>query len=156
MKTAQRDAMYERIKRHGKHLLAIFPNATERDPMSLCKKLRRLEAEARQFAERCCNGPDLNLTDEADSISDSILRKVNKLLGNRHEYQPKTGATCGCRSSRLFVFLPSGKPRARICDAYSSKHFSRQSTPNLSISRILLILGVFWLTDSMPSITTQP
>lgn len=83
------------ITQHGENLLAIFPNATERDPVSLCKKLRRLEAKAEQLALENCNigVPD----DEYEKRSTVILSAVNKLLGNVNEYQPKTGAKCGCR-----------------------------------------------------------
>lgn len=35
--------MQDRIEAHGADLLRLFPNATERDPASLCKKLRRIE-----------------------------------------------------------------------------------------------------------------
>jgi hypothetical protein len=85
------------VIQHGQNLLAIFPNATEKDPEKLCKKLRRLEREAHDFALRTCNGPDFPGEFDADKISDAILSKVNALLGNRHEYQPKTGAKCGCK-----------------------------------------------------------
>jgi hypothetical protein len=54
--TAKRTAMYERIGRHGKQLLAIFPNAIERDPVKLCKKLRKLEIAANKLATDNCNG----------------------------------------------------------------------------------------------------
>lgn len=50
-----RKAMYERIEKHGRALLAIFPDATERDPVKLCKKLRRIEASAHNHVERRCN-----------------------------------------------------------------------------------------------------
>lgn len=33
------------VMEHGKQLLAIFPSATERDPVKLCRKLRKLERE---------------------------------------------------------------------------------------------------------------
>lgn len=40
---------------HGEHLLAIFPSATERDPLALCRKLRRIERRAHKAAEAACN-----------------------------------------------------------------------------------------------------
>ena len=46
----------EAIETHGKNLLAIFPNATERNPVALCKKLRRIETAAHRFATDYCNG----------------------------------------------------------------------------------------------------
>lgn len=86
----------ESIAKHGRNLLAIFPNATERDPVSLCKKLRRLEKQGEQIALRLCNGPQYP-EGEQERLTDALLLKVNTLLGNVHEYQPKTGAPCSCR-----------------------------------------------------------
>lgn len=100
MKTTKPRAVrqYEAIEAHGKNLLAIFQNATERDPVTLCKKLRRLEAKASAIALRLCNGPEYaGGYEEVDALTDAILAKVNALLGNVHEYQPKTGARCTCR-----------------------------------------------------------
>jgi len=94
--TAKREAMYERIRQHGEALLAIFPKATEQDPVKLCKRLRRLEADASAIGLRLCNGPEY-AEGEDDAACDAVLAKVNKLLGNFREYQPKTGAKCGCR-----------------------------------------------------------
>ena len=48
--------MYNRIEKHGKDLLAIFPVASERDPIKLCKKLFRLENKANRIATSYCNG----------------------------------------------------------------------------------------------------
>lgn len=74
-----------RIIRHGRNLLAIFPNATEQDPGTLCRKLRRLEAKAAAIALRLCNGPEFEGGyDEVDRLTDSILVQVTTLLGN-HE-----------------------------------------------------------------------
>lgn len=85
----------ERIRKHGLQLLAIFPNAKEADPVKLCKKLRRLELKANQAAVDLCNVP--NYQDKADAIFEDVGAKVNDLLGNKREYQPKTGARCSCR-----------------------------------------------------------
>ena len=84
------------IERHGLQLLAIFPNATDKDPVSLCRKLRRLEGQAAAVGLRLCNGPEY-AEGQADALTDGILRKANALLGNVNEYQPKTGAKCGCK-----------------------------------------------------------
>jgi len=85
------------VQRHGEQLLAIFPHATERDPVNLCKKLRRLERRGTALGLRLCNGPKFPREGDAERESDSILAAVNFLLGNGNEYQPKTGAKCGCR-----------------------------------------------------------
>jgi hypothetical protein len=96
MNATERRTMYEQIEQHGNNLLAIFPRATERDPVELCKKLRALERRAAAVALRLCNGPEYR-EGEADKICDQILKLVNTLLGNAREYQPKTGAKCSCR-----------------------------------------------------------
>ena len=90
---------YEAIEAHGRNLLAIFPNATERDPVALCKKLRRLEAKASKITTDYCNG-DFDAGENGEKLDaalDAILAKVNAILGNVNEYQPKTGAPCSCR-----------------------------------------------------------
>lgn len=85
------------IRQHGEKLLAIFPDAQERDPITLCKKLRRFESQAASIALRLCNGPQYP-EGYAEKATDAILGKVNALLGNvRACYQPKTGAKCGCK-----------------------------------------------------------
>lgn len=57
--TTKRDRMYARIAQHGQNLLAIFPDASERDPVKLCKKLRKLETVAAAIGLQLCNGPEL-------------------------------------------------------------------------------------------------
>lgn len=91
--TTRTESRETRIIQHGRNLLAIFPNATERDPGTLCRKLRRLEAKAAAIALRLCNGPEFKTEDEADLICTGILRKVNQLLGNYADgdnYVPRT------------------------------------------------------------------
>ncbi len=92
----KREHMLELIEQHGRNLLAIFPEATERDPVKLCKRLRRLESEAAAIGLRMSNGPEY-AEGEADKATDAILGKVNRVLGNVRECQPKTGAKCGCK-----------------------------------------------------------
>lgn len=79
MTATKKAAMHERMRRHGENLLRIFPNATERDPVKLCKKLRRIEAEAHAFALRLCNGPEFD-EGEADEIGDEIHDRAKRLL----------------------------------------------------------------------------
>ena len=87
--------MQQRIQDHGARLLAIFPNATEKDPVKLCKKLRRLELIAEKAALDLCNIPDYQ--ERADVIFHDVRRKVSAVLGNVLDCQPKTGASCACR-----------------------------------------------------------
>lgn len=78
-----KERLHARIVTHGQQLLAIFPGATERDPVKLCKALRRLEAKAAAIALRLCNGPEFpGGHDQVDSLCDAILGKANALLGN--------------------------------------------------------------------------
>jgi hypothetical protein len=82
MTETKRATRLERIAQHGRNLLAIFPNATEQDPVKLCKKLRRLEIEGNELGLRLCNGPEFpGGYDEADAVGNAILAKVNRLLG---------------------------------------------------------------------------
>jgi len=75
-----------RIAEHGRRLLAIFPNATEQDPVKLCKKLRHFEAEGQAIGVRLCNGPEwIDKYGHADPAGADrectlVLRKVYKLL----------------------------------------------------------------------------
>lgn len=102
------------IERHGRRLLAIFPNAAEKDPVKLCKKLRRLEVQAHRAAENLCNMP--NYQAAFDGISARVLRNVNALLGNVHEYQPKTGAPCGCKRGAQRDNCPNCEGTGRVID----------------------------------------
>ena len=81
-------SQYEQIKAHGRNLLAIFPNATERDPVALCKKLRRLEAKASRICLDYCNG-DFDAGENGEKLDaaiDPILAKINAILGNNEQY----------------------------------------------------------------------
>ena len=88
MNQKQKTDMYAQIRQHGENLLAIFPNATERDPVSLCKKLRRLEAKASRICLDYCNG-DFDAGENGEKLDaalDPILAKVNAILGNNEQY----------------------------------------------------------------------
>ena len=79
---------YEAIRAHGQNLLAIFQNATEKDPVALCKKLRRLEAKASRITTDHCNG-DFDAGENGEKLDaalDAILAKVNAILGNNEQY----------------------------------------------------------------------
>ena len=72
------ERMMIRIKLHGETLLAMFPRAKERDPIKLCKALRRLESKASLAAVNYCNGAiDM---ESWESLKDSTLAKLDKLL----------------------------------------------------------------------------
>ena len=66
------------IIKHGMDLLAMFPNATERDPIKLCKKLRRIETRANRAACDACN---TNAGADAwESESERALKAVSRVL----------------------------------------------------------------------------
>lgn len=77
--TATKTRQYDAIASHGRDLLAIFPAATERDPVKLCKKLRRLESVASAIGLQLCNGPEM-AEDEQEHRIAAVLAKVNTLL----------------------------------------------------------------------------
>lgn len=72
------ETMMRRIETHGRELLAIFPQATEQDPVKLCKRLRRHESEANANATAMCNG-DLQ-QDEYDRRAAATMQRVNAML----------------------------------------------------------------------------
>lgn len=84
MKTAAKKQMYARIHNHGMQLLVIFPNATEQDPVKLCKRLRMWEGKAARLTLDECNTG----ADHFAELS-TILTSVKKLLfGNDPTQQP--------------------------------------------------------------------
>lgn len=83
-KTSARADMYARIERHGRQLLAIFPNATIKDPVELCKRLRRIETLAASIGLQLCNGPEMTEAAKERRTADA-LKKANALLGNSGE-----------------------------------------------------------------------
>lgn len=103
-----------RIIEHGNNLLAIFPNATEKDPGTLCRKLRRLEAKAARIALQLCNGPEFEGGyDEVDRLFDNILAKVDKLLGNPTYEQPRVP---------IFINQDPREYALKIRDEWMKKH----------------------------------
>jgi len=74
------DRMMERIRQHGGKLLAIFPRAQERDPIRLCKKLRRIEGEVHRQAEQYCNGVIGDI--QWQIYVGAALGVLNRLLGH--------------------------------------------------------------------------
>lgn len=70
----------EAIERHGRQLLALFPGATEQNPVALCKKLRRIETVAHRISERLC-GDSSYTYDQADADTAHVMRRVTDLLG---------------------------------------------------------------------------
>ena len=69
------------IEKHGQNLLAIFPGATEPDPVKLCKALRRTERQASALALAACNG-DLE-AGAFEGCEAAILANLDDRLGFR-------------------------------------------------------------------------
>lgn len=82
-RTNKRDRMYQQMERHWQNLLAIFPNATERDPVKLCKKLRRLELKAAAIGLQLCNGPEVPPDEQEASVA-YVLGRVDYVLQFRN------------------------------------------------------------------------
>lgn len=105
MNTKQKAAMYEAIQKHGENLNAIFK--TDLDPVTLCKRLKRLENKARQLCvDECNTGAD------HDAELEIILNRVRRLLG----------VTDPELSNAIFI---NGDPRGyalKIKDSYVRDH----------------------------------
>ena len=71
--------MYNNIQKHGKNLNTIFN--TDLDPVTLCKKLFRLERKAHRLGLDWCNG---EISIEFWEIeTDKILNRVVDILGDK-------------------------------------------------------------------------
>jgi len=67
------------IIRHGESLLAAFPTATEKDPVALCKKLRRVENAVSLVTTKACNEPMPE--GELEAATDKAKARVCAILG---------------------------------------------------------------------------
>ena len=73
MNQQEKYIMYQRIKKHGDNLKAIFN--LDVDSVKLCKQLFRLENKAHQLATDYCNGDfdgDIEKESEKFPLSDSF------------------------------------------------------------------------------------
>jgi hypothetical protein len=104
----------EAIIRHGRQLLAIFPRATEQDPLGLCRKLRRLETKAQAIGLQLCNGPQMAEGEQERRVED-VLARVNKLLfGNKIRH--------GVTVVPVFVNLDPRGYALKIDDSWMHEH----------------------------------
>lgn len=71
----------EAVRRHGETLLAAFPNATEKNPIALCKKLRRIETAIAKPLLDYCNGENNMTQDQLDHETSMALIRCGNLLG---------------------------------------------------------------------------
>jgi len=72
-------ATAQAIIRHGEQLLKLFPDAAERDPVKLCKKLRQLEHKAAAIGLQLCNGPEMS-EEELDDREAGVLNRLDAVL----------------------------------------------------------------------------
>ena len=73
----------QRITKHGLDLLRIFPNATQRDPVKLCKALRRIETAANRRMCAACSVPCEWNRDEGEAMDEAdtqVFQRLDKLL----------------------------------------------------------------------------
>jgi hypothetical protein len=71
----------EAVRRHGETLLAAFPHAIERNPVNLCRKLRRIEAAVSKPILDYTNGDNGVTQDDLDHACQMALIKTGTLLG---------------------------------------------------------------------------
>jgi hemoglobin-like flavoprotein len=76
MKKEQKERMYRQIVKHGNDLKTIFN--LEGDPITLCKKVHRLETKAHNLATDYCNGAIT--TEQWEGISEGLLKSLDKVL----------------------------------------------------------------------------
>jgi len=66
------------VKAHGEKIKAIFDLDPERNPVSLCRQLRRIERQGQQLAEDLCN---IANADPDSKRYATLLKKLDKILG---------------------------------------------------------------------------
>jgi hypothetical protein len=80
MTNTQKTTMYQQIEKHGNDLNRIFN--TGLNAITLCKKLRRLEAQAHKLAIDYCNGDNGITSQNWDDKIAPIMNKVYAVLNN--------------------------------------------------------------------------
>lgn len=86
----KKEKMTMDIYNHGNNLLKIFPKATIKEPIALCKKLFYLEKNAHRATTCLCNENKINRYDvkqasekDIDIFFNKILDKVISILGEK-------------------------------------------------------------------------
>lgn len=70
----------EAIKKHGENLNKIFK--TDMDPITLTRKLHRIESAAHKLAEDACNWLSMEST-EYEKRHSRVVARVKALVGNK-------------------------------------------------------------------------
>ena len=98
MKKDYKKIMYENILKHGENLNRIFNTGIE--PLTLCKKLFRLENKAHKLSTDYCNGViDCEQWEEETQL---ILNKVVKILGAKNDYNFFVNGDCRGYALKMF------------------------------------------------------
>ncbi len=92
----KKQRMDQAILKHGFDLKRIFP-ANDDGPVTLCKKLRRLEVKATRLTEEQCN-IDIDHSDKLDRI----LAKAKEIVGRTF---PETTTPAGKVSITESIFI---------------------------------------------------
>lgn len=71
----------EAITRHGESLLKAFPNCTEKNPVALCKKLRRIETSISKVIMDYSCEPGRVTQDQLDHACQLALIRTGNLFG---------------------------------------------------------------------------
>lgn len=71
----------EAVTRHGETLLALFTNAEEKDPVALCRKLRRIETAIAKTSEGFSSESGFMTQDQFDHACRMALIRTTNLLG---------------------------------------------------------------------------
>jgi hypothetical protein len=69
------------VTQHGEALLRAFPNAIEKNPVALCKKLRRIESAIGRPILDYTNGENGMQIEQLDALCSSAEIRACKLLG---------------------------------------------------------------------------
>lgn len=75
----------EAVRKHGNSLLQAFPNSTEKDPVALCKKLRRIEISVSRYTTAYCNGECSDW--QCDKACNNAIKRAVELLGVDESHQ---------------------------------------------------------------------
>lgn len=74
--------MYQRIRQHGENLKRIFSLPADTDPAKLCKRLFKLENQARPIMVAYCNGT-ANEPDVDNYVDNRLWPALRKTLGEK-------------------------------------------------------------------------
>lgn len=108
------------IIRHGESLIAAFPNCTEKNPVALCKKLRRIENSLTRPLTDYCNGTfqDDDEGTKIDAVCDKAKAKVQSLL-----YGPNDKS-----ENRLLINLDPRGYALKLDDAWTREYNFKPET----------------------------